>query len=165
MCRQALEAVRQRLAASGDCPLVLPACHGLWTAFSCFGGAEIPFCRLAKRQSILVTAAAAHAAYLAAERLRFPLAPRPSSLLEHPFAIFDSLQKEIRDIERDKASGVTIELLGNSVQKLIGCLKGEPLLTAAQVLAGWFDARACTHVPQNSANQAMAISATWVLRA
>lgn len=37
------------------------------------------------------------------------------------------MQKEIRDIERDKASGVTIELLGNSVQKLIGCLKGAPL--------------------------------------
>ncbi|KAL4423487.1 hypothetical protein ABPG77_003620 [Micractinium sp. CCAP 211/92] len=34
------------------------------------------------------------------------------------------VRKEIRDIERDKASGVTIELLGNSVQKLIGCLKG-----------------------------------------
>lgn len=34
------------------------------------------------------------------------------------------VQKEIRDIERDKASGVTIELLGNSVQKLIGRLQG-----------------------------------------
>lgn len=33
-------------------------------------------------------------------------------------------QKEVRDIERDKASGVTIEPQGNSLQKLIGCLKG-----------------------------------------
>ena len=34
------------------------------------------------------------------------------------------LQKEIRDIERDKASGVTIEVQGNSLQKLIGRLNG-----------------------------------------
>ena len=34
------------------------------------------------------------------------------------------VQKEIRDIERDKASGVTIEVQGNSIQTLIGCLKG-----------------------------------------
>ena len=33
-------------------------------------------------------------------------------------------QKEIRDIERDKASGVTIEIQGNSLQKLIGRLNG-----------------------------------------
>jgi ubiquitin-conjugating enzyme (huntingtin interacting protein 2) len=34
------------------------------------------------------------------------------------------MQKEIKDIERDKASGVTIEVQGNSLQKLIGCLQG-----------------------------------------
>ncbi|KAI7840053.1 hypothetical protein COHA_006184 [Chlorella ohadii] len=34
------------------------------------------------------------------------------------------VQKEIRDIERDKASGVTIEIQGNSLQKLIGRLNG-----------------------------------------
>ncbi|KAI3433927.1 hypothetical protein D9Q98_003729 [Chlorella vulgaris] len=34
------------------------------------------------------------------------------------------VQKEIRDIERDRASGVTIEVQGNSLQKMIGCLKG-----------------------------------------
>lgn len=34
------------------------------------------------------------------------------------------VQKEIRDIDRDKGSGVTIEVQGNSIQKLIGCLKG-----------------------------------------
>lgn len=34
------------------------------------------------------------------------------------------VQKEIKDIERDKASGVTIELKGDSIQKLIGCLQG-----------------------------------------
>ena len=34
------------------------------------------------------------------------------------------VQKEIRDIERDRASGVTIEVQGDSLQKLIGCLKG-----------------------------------------
>lgn len=38
------------------------------------------------------------------------------------------VQKEIRDIERDRASGVTIEVQGNSLQKMIGCLKGAPLL-------------------------------------
>ena len=41
-----------------------------------------------------------------------------------PCASPPPVQKEIRDIERDKASGVTIEVQGNSIQKLIGCLKG-----------------------------------------
>ena len=40
------------------------------------------------------------------------------------FASPPPVQKEIRDIERDKASGVTIEVQGNSIQKLIGCIKG-----------------------------------------
>lgn len=34
------------------------------------------------------------------------------------------LQKEVRDIERDKASGVTIAVENGSLQKLIGCLQG-----------------------------------------
>ena len=34
-------------------------------------------------------------------------------------------QKEIRDIERDTLSGVTIEPRGTSIQSMLGCLKGE----------------------------------------
>ena len=34
------------------------------------------------------------------------------------------MQKEIKDIERDKASGVTIEVKKNSLQQLLGCVPG-----------------------------------------
>lgn len=34
-------------------------------------------------------------------------------------------QKEIKDIERDKGSGVTIQVKDNSVQRLLGCVPGE----------------------------------------
>ena len=33
-------------------------------------------------------------------------------------------QKELKEIERDKASGVTVEVLGNSLQRLRGYVKG-----------------------------------------
>ncbi len=46
--------------------------------------------------------------------------------LLHAFiSSYSTLQKEIRDIERDKASGVTIEIKKqNSMQYLLGCLPG-----------------------------------------
>ena len=34
------------------------------------------------------------------------------------------LQKELKEIERDKASGVTIKVVGSSLQKLIGYVQG-----------------------------------------
>ena len=36
------------------------------------------------------------------------------------------LQKELKEIERDKASGVTIKVVGSSLQKLIGYVQGMP---------------------------------------
>jgi len=35
-----------------------------------------------------------------------------------------SPQKELKEIERDKASGVTIKVVGASLQKLVGYVKG-----------------------------------------
>ena len=35
-----------------------------------------------------------------------------------------SVQKELKEIERDKASGVTIKVVGSSLQKLIGYVQG-----------------------------------------
>ncbi len=34
------------------------------------------------------------------------------------------IQKELKEIERDKASGVTVQLKGNSLQHLIGYVEG-----------------------------------------
>ena len=68
-------------------------------------------CRHTQGRGVWRPAAAAAAAAAA------PSPPVPRSLPLLP-------QKEIRDIERDKASGVTIEVQGNSLQKLIGRLNG-----------------------------------------
>ena len=54
-------------------------------------------------------------------------------------------QKEIRDIERDKASGVTIEVQGNSLQKLIGRLNGAQEGACA---AGWHGSGASGCAPR-----------------
>lgn len=35
-----------------------------------------------------------------------------------------ALQKELREIERDKTSGVTVQLKGNSLQRLTGFVEG-----------------------------------------
>ena len=35
------------------------------------------------------------------------------------------LQKELREIERDKTSGVTVQLKGSSLQRLTGFVEGE----------------------------------------
>lgn len=35
-----------------------------------------------------------------------------------------ALQKELREIERDKNSGVTVRLKGSSLQRLIGTVEG-----------------------------------------
>ena len=35
------------------------------------------------------------------------------------------LQKELKDIERDKESGVRVELIGNSIRHLTGYVNGE----------------------------------------
>lgn len=34
------------------------------------------------------------------------------------------LQKELKEIAKDTASGVTVELTGTSLRKMIGCLQG-----------------------------------------
>mmetsp|Transcript_1804 Transcript_1804/g.5256 ORF Transcript_1804/g.5256 Transcript_1804/m.5256 type:complete len:194 (-) Transcript_1804:342-923(-) len=34
------------------------------------------------------------------------------------------IQKELKEIERDTASGVTVELLGNDIRRMKGCLQG-----------------------------------------
>lgn len=39
-------------------------------------------------------------------------------------ADFGRIQKELKEIERDKASGVTVEVLGNSLQRLRGYVQG-----------------------------------------
>lgn len=72
-------------------------------------------------------------------------------------------QKEIRDIERDKASGVTIEVQGNSLQKLVGCLKGAGGGSHAQWEAGPAAAPPATRLAASRTGAAAAAAPTAAL--
>ena len=43
------------------------------------------------------------------------------------------LQKELKDIERDKESGVRVELIGNSIRHLTGYVNGKYVTAVLQV--------------------------------
>ena len=65
---------------------------------------------------------------LSLPRVQLALTHLPVSVTErdttHP-PHHPTLQKELREIERDKASGVTVSLKGASLQRLTGYLEGE----------------------------------------
>ncbi len=46
------------------------------------------------------------------------------SVVTGPHARHFYAQKELKEVERDKASGVTIKIVGSSLQKLIGYVQG-----------------------------------------
>ena len=70
-----------------------------------------------------------------------------SSALSHEVV---SLQKELREIDRDKASGVTVEVLGNSLQQLRGYVKGASTVHVSQVMADILRYAESHHLPIRS---------------
>lgn len=49
------------------------------------------------------------------------------------------MQKELKDIERDKESGVRVELIGNSIRHLTGYVNGTSLKEGNSMLSQAYD--------------------------
>lgn len=49
------------------------------------------------------------------------------------------MQKELKDIERDKESGVRVELIGNSIRHLTGYVNGTFLKEGNSMLSQAYD--------------------------